>query len=226
MKPAARVIWAAGAVAASALLVSGCGMPSMGSTFSGGIFGSKKSENSWTPVVTEEGMLTAARNDTGGARSDAGQTDTGCPTFMVWVPDKVLTVYEAGHNNDSLSIIHRGEITKTARECGAEGNRMTVKYGIGGRVLLGPKGKPGAVLLPLVVNVYDVARNVVKTSRVKIETEVGADEPASYFSMVDTVDFPIAAGAAAKDYKIFVSFDPSGGALPRQPSNAGQKMRR
>jgi hypothetical protein len=57
-------------------------------------------------------------------------------------------------------------------------------------------------------------------------TEVGADEPESYFSLVDTVDFPIAAGASAKDYKIFVSFDPSGGALPRQPSNAGQKMRR
>lgn len=221
MKTAVSFLLGAGALVAAALPLSGCAMPSLGSTFSGGIFGSKKSENAWTPV-TEEALLTAAKNDTGDRRG--GETEIGCPTFSVWGPDKVLTIYEAGHTNDSMFVIHRGEITKTARECSGE-DRIAVKYGLGGRVLLGPRGKPGPVLLPVVINVYDPARNLVKSTRARIETDVGADEPAAYFSLVDTIEFPLAPGTSQKDYKIFVSFDQNGGAI-RAPAVAGQKPRR
>ena len=40
-------------------------------------------------------------------------------------------------------IVHRGEITKIARECQIYGDRVMVKYGFAGRVLLGPKGSAG-----------------------------------------------------------------------------------
>jgi hypothetical protein len=211
---------------AGALLLSGCGMPGISSLGGGGgLFGSKKSDDSWTPV-TEEAMLTAARSDTGGSAVNAGAAEGECPVFNPWVPEKILTVYEAGHTNDSMAVIHRGEITKTARECSAEGSRMTVKYGLGGRVLLGPKGHPGPVLLPLAINVYDSSRNIVKSMRVKVQTQVGADEPAAYFSLVDTVEFNMAPGAAVKDYKIFVSFDQSGGAMAQQAGHGGKKRAR
>ncbi len=52
-------------------------------------------------------------------------------------------LYEAGHTNDAQAIIHRGEITKLARECQFYGDRVVVKYGVAGRVLLGPRGSPG-----------------------------------------------------------------------------------
>src|SRR6516164_9037701 len=38
-----------------------------------------------------------------------------------------------------------------------------VKYGLAGRVLLGPKGKPGTISLPAVMQVLDKAGNKVKS---------------------------------------------------------------
>ena len=58
-----------------------------------------------------------------------------------------MTIYEPGRVGDGLAVMHRGEISKTARECQIEPGRITVKYGFSGRVLLGPKGKSGRVTL-------------------------------------------------------------------------------
>ncbi len=68
-----------------------------------------------------------------------------------------MTIYEQGRVGDGLAVMHRGEISKTARECHIEGNRITVKYGFSGRVLLGPKGRTGNVALPLQVFVADAS---------------------------------------------------------------------
>ena len=61
----------------------------------------------------------------------------GCPKVVMWPRDNNLTIYETGRAGDGLAIIHRGEITKTARECQIEPGRVTVRYGFSGRVLLG-----------------------------------------------------------------------------------------
>ena len=72
-----------------------------------------------------------------------------------------MTIYEPGKVGDGLAVMHRGEITKTARECQIEPGRITVKYGFSGRVLLGPKGKSGRVTLPLNVFVTDAKREKI-----------------------------------------------------------------
>ncbi len=183
-------------------------MSNITSSIGGGVFGSsqKKKDAAWTPVVTEETMLAAARSDTGGAM-ELTTPGTGCPQFGAWPTEKIVTIYDGGRINDSLSVIHRGEITKTARECEIRPNGITVKYGFAGRVLLGPKGKASVVTLPVSVYVMDKARNRLKNETVKVQVQVSPESPVGYFSVVRLIDIPLAPGATAQDYRVFVAFD-------------------
>jgi hypothetical protein len=77
---------------------------------------------------------------------------------VAWPVDRLLTIYQGGRIGDAQSIVHRGEITKLVRECQLYADRVTVKYGIAGRVLLGPKGAPGPVTMSIGIKVADADR--------------------------------------------------------------------
>lgn len=169
-------------------------------------FRSKEKQASWSPTVTEASLLEAAQTDSSG-QVDMASAATHCPRFTVWPRDKMLTVYEIGQVGDSLAIRHRGEITKTARECRIEPDRVTVKYGFAGRVLLGPRGQAGTVTLPLQVHVTDKARNILSTQKVEVAVTLNPQDPVGYFSAVRDVTFPLPAGARPGDYELFIAFD-------------------
>lgn len=197
------------AVAALGLLVSGCGMSSLTSGIGGGgWFGGSKSTKAEVGSVSEDQLLAAAKTDTGSI-ANVGSTEMafGCPRFQVWSRDGYVTIYEQGRVGDGLAVMHRGEITKTARECHIEGNRITVKYGFSGRVLLGPKGRTGQVVLPLNVFVADAKREKVATDAVKIDVDVAVDKPIGYFSIVRSVTFAVPEGARPAEFEVFVGFD-------------------
>jgi hypothetical protein len=103
--------------------------------------------------------------------------------------------------------MHRGEISKTARECHIEGNQITVKYGFSGRVLMGPKGRNGFVNLPLNVFVADAKREKVVNDAVQIKVDIATDKPIGYFSVVRTVSFKVPEGARPAEFELFVGFD-------------------
>ena len=131
----------------------------------------------------------------------------GCPRFQVWSRDGYLTIYEKGRIGDGLAVMHRGEITKTARECQIELGRVTVKYGFSGRVLLGPKGRAGFIAMPLTVFVTDAKREKVVTAQVKIDVDVSLDKPIGYFSIVRSVTFAVPEGSRPGEFEVYVGFD-------------------
>jgi len=118
-----------------------------------------------------------------------------------------VTIYEPGKVGDGLAVMHRGEITKTARECHIEPGRITVKYGFSGRVLLGPKGKSGRVTLPLNVFVTDAKREKLVTDKVAVDVDIALEKPIGYFSLVRTVTFPFPEGSRPAEFEVFVGFD-------------------
>jgi hypothetical protein len=154
-------------------------------------------------------LLAAAKtNDPNATGSTAiGAVAAGCPRFIVASRDNHITFYEPGRAGDGLAIMHRGEITKTARECQVEPGRVTVRYGFSGRVLLGPKGKPGNIVLPLNVVVNDSKRAQVAGDKVSVDVAVGLDKPIGYFSAVRTVTFDIPEGSRAGEFELVVGFD-------------------
>jgi hypothetical protein len=125
------------------ILAGGCGISSITSGLGTSIFGGSSSQTASTPGVNEEQLLSAAKTGGDGAVSPAvGEIAHGCPRLSVSPRGNHLTIYEDGRAGDGLAIMHRGEITKTARECQIEPGRVTVKYGFSGRVLLGPRATP------------------------------------------------------------------------------------
>ena len=103
-------------------------MSSLTSGIGGGWFGGEsKAKTAEVGAVTEDQLLAAAKSDTGTTGSLGGEVAHGCPRFNVWSREGYVTIYEPGRVGDGLAVMHRGEITKTARECQIEPGRITIK---------------------------------------------------------------------------------------------------
>jgi hypothetical protein len=186
-------------LAATPLPLAGCAMSHFSSPF-----GSSDTASSAPAPVSEDRLLANARSDSGSDTTAAVGASAHCPQVVAWPQDRLVTIYQPGKVGDSLSIVHRGEITKLARECQLYGDRMVVRYGFAGRVLLGPKGSAGTVTLPVSVRVASADQKVISTDAVRVATTIPQGNPVGYFSMVKEVSFPIAMGTRPEDYKIFV----------------------
>ena len=192
----------AGVISAGA--VAGCGLGSFTSGLGGGLGGGAATTES--VKVSDDELLAAARGD-GAFTGSLGEISANCPRIVVPARDNNVTIYESGRAGDALAVMHRGELSKTARECQIEGNRVTVKYGFSGRVLLGPKGRSGLIALPVKVAVNDAKREPIRAENLRIETAVSLDKPIGYFSAVRTVTFELPVGSRPGEFEINVSFD-------------------
>lgn len=195
------------AVGALALASGGCGLSVLGSGVGSGVFGGNtKAAPQKIESVTAEHMLTAAKAE-GTLGIAESEISHGCPRFATWPRDNTLTVYEQGRVGDGLAVVHRGEITKTARECEIVPGKVTVKYGFAGRILMGPKGRQGVVKLPVTVFVTDAKRERVLVERQMVEAQIAVDKPVGYFSFVRIISFPIPEGSRAGEFEVFVGFE-------------------
>ncbi|MEM1371610.1 MAG: hypothetical protein AAGG72_05200, partial [Pseudomonadota bacterium] len=187
-----------GVVALSAFALSGCGLSSITSGLSNSVFGGGNNSSAQVSAVTEAQLLSAAKADVAPSSGPArvgSIVSAGCPKLSAPSPDNNLTIYEEGRVGDGLAIRHRGEITKTARECFIEPGRVTVKYGFSGRVLLGPRGLPGTLSFPVNVAVADAGRAPVASDKLAVNVDVAPDRPIGYFSAVRSITFDVAEGS-------------------------------
>ncbi len=208
---ARRALAAMAGLALSAAL-TGCGMSSLTSGLGSGVFGGSSATGDGK--VSEEQLLAAAKSTDPVPATGAIESAPGCPKVSVWPRDNNLTIYEPGRVGDGLAIMHRGEITKTMRECTVGQGQVMVRYGFSGRVLLGPRGKSGAVTLPVNIFVTDSKRDKIMTETAKVDTIVVVENPIGYFSTVRTVTIPVPEGARPGEFELFVGFD-------RNTPNAG-----
>jgi hypothetical protein len=182
-------------------------MSSLTSGIGGGWFGGQGKTKTDVASVNQEQLLAAARNDTGATSSIGGEVAHGCPRFQVWPREGYVTIYEQGRVGDGLAVLHRGEITKTARECHIEPGQVSVKVGFSGRVLLGPKGATGNVSLPVNVFITDAKRQRIVTDKARVDVAVALEKPIGYFSLVRTLTFKIPEGSRPGEYEVYVAFD-------------------
>ncbi len=181
------------------VFVSGCAVSRFSNPFK------SASEDASASAVNPDRLLDVAKADTG--TDLPGGASSHCPQVVAWPRDRLLTVYQPDHVGDANAIVHRGEISKLARECQLYSDRVIVKYGFAGRVLLGPKGGPGTVTLGVSVRVAGAQQNTLATDKMSVTTTIPPDSPAGYFSMVREIAFPIVVGTRPEDYKVFVAFD-------------------
>lgn len=182
-------------------------LPGLSSGIGSSVFGTGSAGSSEVRKVNEDSLLSAAKSGDGAAPPTITGGSGGCPRFIVGQRDATLTIYEAGRLGDGLAIQHRGEITKTARECVVEQGRVTIRYGFAGRVLLGPKGKTTSVKLPINIVVVDAKRERIAADSVKVDVDVAIEKPIGYFSAVRSVTVPIPEGSRPGEFEIQIGFD-------------------
>lgn len=187
--------------------LAGCGVSTLTSSFSGGIFGGGKAEQD-APKPAEAAAVNTAQANAAPAPAAPADGGADCPTVSVGPGEGNVTFMAKGGNNDSLSVMHRGEITDTARECSASiSGGLAVKVGFAGRVLLGPQGKPGTVTLPVKITLIDANRATVKADQVKVPVTVLPNQPSAKFSIVREVVLQVPPGTSPRSYRIVIAFD-------------------
>jgi hypothetical protein len=194
-------------VALLAAVLGGCGGSHWSSIGDGGVFssGNKSGGATWTPIITEDSMMAAARTNSDGPIEMAAAN--GCPPLQVEGGQRDITIFENNRIGNKNAVVHHSEITKTARECQLSGGMVQVKYGVAGRVLLGPKGKPGTITLPVTMLVYDKAKNKLTSEPFTVNVTISRENPISYFALVRDVTIPIKEGTVPQDYSISIALD-------------------
>ena len=98
-------------------------------------------------VVESSAIVSAPAKDP--AAVDFAKKDTYCPPVQVRSGTSTLEVYERGHERDQNYVRYLASIGQTARECTLVGDTLTIKVGVAGRVVAGPKGSAGNITLPI-----------------------------------------------------------------------------
>jgi len=181
------------------LTVAGCGGAKSLNPFGSSESTAYSSER--LPDSIPEGQMAQAP----AAPAYADGKSPNCPQVVAWSNERLRTVYQSGHDGDQFYVINRAEITKLSRECWVSGGQVVVKYGFAGRVLLGPKGSPGRVSVPVTVRAAGPNKRTLATDKMKISATIPANQPSGYFSMVRQISLPIQYGTRLEDYKIFVA---------------------
>ena len=203
-------------------LLGACGVSTLTSGFGGSIFGGGKPKPQAGGSLTAESMLAEAKAgsaSTGSIVGVGGDISYGCPKVRVLPRSHQLTIYEVNRVGDPLAVMHRGEITKTARECHVTPGQITIKYGFAGLVRLGPKGRTGSVTLPVQLSVTDANRQQVRSERMTVQAHVNLDNPIGYFSHVQSVTFQVPQGSRPGEFELqlgFVSSGQTSGLAPRE----------
>jgi len=135
--------------------------------------------------------------------------DTYCPPVVIRAGTEAMSLYDKGHDADPQYVRFLGSIGKTARECHQDGDTLSIKLGVSGRVVAGPKGGAGTVTLPLRVAVtkqMSGSKGPLYSQLFKIEVLVAAPTlNADYSQVFDQVRVKI--GPDDHDLIVYVGFD-------------------
>jgi hypothetical protein len=145
------------------------------------------------------------------------ESDLSCPPVSIRAGASTYAVAAPGKQPVGNDLRYQATITRTARDCTRNGDQITARIGIQGRVIAGPAGNPPTVEIPLRVAVVQggvqektIATKVYRTT--VSMSEAGSDP----FSLVaEDVVYPVPPGATGDSYIFYIGFDPQ--ALKPEP---------
>lgn len=131
-----------------------------------------------------------------------------CPPVQIRAGTEQFRTYERGKQDDPAFIIYQGSMSQTARECQAvSADTLSMRIGVAGRVVAGPKGKAGTATLPIRVAVIKQADGKVFFSQAfKVQVSLTDPDLSSAFTQVfEQVQFTL--GPSDRDIIVYVGFD-------------------
>lgn len=156
-------------------------------------------------------------------------SDVDCPQVTVRTG---AATWQIPPGTGPTNIRYQASLGQLARECALLGDTMTVRVGIEGRVLVGPKGGPGNVSIPVRIAVIHEGPQprTLWTKFYSIPVTIAQRTTQAAFAQVEddvTFQLPANKGELAA-YVVYVGFDPQGAtpARTKQKQKAAPKQAR
>lgn len=156
----------------------------------------------------------------------AANSDIDCP--VVTVRSGAGTWQEPG-GAASTELRYQASLGQMARECAVLGPTMTIKVGVEGRVLIGPKGAAGNVAVPLRLALVAEGPEPkpIWTKFYSVPVTIPQGQSGVAFTQVeDDLSFALPASKDISNYVIYVGFDPQGAAKTAKPKKPAAKPHR
>ena len=168
------------------------------------------------------GVNVGSPKSDGGATRDAPDRHIFCPEVLILEGTEVSRAY-AGAPPSSANLRYQFAVTDTARECKLDGDELTLKIGVAGKVLLGPAGSAGSFTVPVRMAILRKTDNQPELSKLYHATvAVGQSATEAEFSIVsEALHVPFIQDHAEQDYTIKVGID-EGPAKTEKPHKGGK----
>ncbi len=164
-------------------------------------------------VFSSTGKTTPPNESEGTAKADID-----CPTVTVRTGASTWQITTGG--SGPTQVRYQGSLGQLARECAVVGETMTMRIGIEGRILVGPKGGPGSVNVPLRIALVQEGPQPKpiwsKFYSLPVTVPQGASQ-AIFSHVEDDLTFPIPGSRNLDSYVVYVGFDPKGAVASPRP---------
>jgi hypothetical protein len=145
------------------------------------------------------------------------ENELTCPPVSIRAGASTYAVAAEGKQPVGNDLRFQATITRTARQCTKNGDQITARIGIQGRVIAGPAGAPSSVTIPLRVAVVQggVHEKTIATKAYQTTVSMSEDSSEPFTLVVEDLVYPVPLGAAGDDYIFYIGFDPQ--ALTPEP---------
>ena len=198
-----------------ALLLAGCSNMGSGGGGNEGPMGAGNAGDQGLFGSTMQTTTVAATGPSTGPVITTGPVDTAsfaCPRVEV---RGGAAAWQVTDKTDG-GVRYQATLGQFSRECHYTSPEMNMRVGIQGRVLLGAKGGPGKLNVPIRLAVVEEGPTPksVWTKFYSVPVEIGPGVMQVDFGLVaDDVNFPLPSGAALDRYVVYVGFDSQAGSV-------------
>lgn len=154
------------------------------------------------------GALLGFKNNDAPAAAGTQVRHVFCPEIIILEGTAASQVH-AGTPPSSANLRYQFGLTDAARECSLEGDQLTIKIGVAGKVLLGPAGSAGTYTVPVRMAIVREQGNEPLVSKLyRASVTVGATSADADFTIVsELLHVPFIQDHAEEDYSIKVGID-------------------
>jgi hypothetical protein len=139
-----------------------------------------------------------------------------CPEIRIREGTELMRRYESGHEEDPAYVVWQASIGRTARECLYEmDGTLTLRVGVSGRVIAGPKGGQSTVALPLRIAVVKYQEAVLASELYPLQITI---PPSNSTVFREVRELRLPSPGTDRDYIIYIGLDEKGENLLTQGS--------
>jgi hypothetical protein len=135
-----------------------------------------------------------------------------CPRLDIRAGASTMVMTAPGGDGDPMQVRFQVSVARAARECSMQGNTLTMKVGVEGRVALGPAGEPGQTTVPLRLALVQEKLGSNKTLYGKlflVPVTIPPGETAVNFTQVDNGVSATVNKDDLDELVVYIGFDPS-----------------